>query len=420
EAVSVASQAGALLAASEGSDAAADYLADAASAVWASNFDTRAWTLVEQGLRYAGDRRDLTWALLADYDLQRRDANDPDFPGIPLDVPERHEVSRMLFANAPSWVERGVFFLPSVVFESREDAIDRARLIPQMLAYIAGEYTRALALANPLAAQCAARGQLGLAATILTVAASCASALGNLDASCEALVRATELAERIGNPPLLAFLLQAVPLEHAGIRGEGYGVFLPAIDQLLAAETQEIRWAMAAVWTAAALVCAHEGRCDDALRAFHRVLPAIERAPGWAATYTVMTYLAIEVLWVLDRIDHIDLLERNLREKTLKPDFRYPHTDARLALARLCGLTGRFEEARGWFDKARRVLDEQGARPLRAIVDFDEAWMEVRRGRAADRERALALLDAARGPFNSIGMPGWVRRADELRQQIAR
>jgi hypothetical protein len=66
--------------------------------------------------------------------------------------------------------------------------------------------------------------------------------------------------------------------------------------------------------------------------------------------------------------------------------------DPRIALAQLCALTGR----------------------------FDEAWREVRRGRDGDRERALALLDAARGPFDSIGMPRWLRRAEELRQQLAR
>jgi len=49
-----------------------------------------------------------------------------------------------------------------------------------------------------------------------------------------------------------------------------------------------------------------------------------------------------------------------------------------------CVLTSRFDEAREWFERARRVLDEQGARPLRAIIDFDEAWMEVRRGEAGD------------------------------------
>jgi hypothetical protein len=128
--------------------------------------------------------------------------------------------------------------------------------------------------------------------------------------------------------------------------------------------------------------------------------------------------IVIEALWVLERRDHVEILERNLREKTLAADFRSPGTDARLSLARLCALTGRFDEAREWFEKARHVLDEQGARPLRAITDFDEAWMEVRRGGAGDRQRALTLLDAARGPFESIGMPGWLRREEELRRQL--
>lgn len=44
--------------------------------------------------------------------------------------------------------------------------------------------------------------------------------------------------------------------------------------------------------------------------------------------------------------------------------------------------------------------------------------MEVRRGEAGDPARALALLDAARGPLEVIGMPGWLRRAEELRHQL--
>jgi hypothetical protein len=92
----------------------------------------------------------------------------------------------------------------------------------------------------------------------------------------------------------------------------------------------------------------------------------------------------------------------------------------RLALARLCALTGRFDEARERFEKARRVLDERGARPFRAITDFDVALMEVRRGETGNRERALALLNAARGPCEEIGMPGWLRRAEESRRQLGR
>ena len=68
-------------------------------------------------------------------------------------------------------------------------------------------------------------------------------------------------------------------------------------------------------------------------------------------------------------------------------DFREPGADARLAMAQLCALTGRPGEAHQWFDRARAVLDEQGARPLRALVDLDEAWMEIRRGPHGDRGR---------------------------------
>ena len=71
----------------------------------------------------------------------------------------------------------------------------------------------------------------------------------------------------------------------------------------------------------------------------------------------------------------------------LGPDFRFPMRDARLSMARLCALQGRYDEATEWFAKAREVLDEQGWRPLRAICDYDEALMYLRRG-AADGTRA--------------------------------
>jgi len=133
-----------------------------------------------------------------------------------------------------------------------------------------------------------------------------------------------------------------------------------------------------------------------------------------------LLYCVIETLWVLERRNHAEVLERNLGEKTLGPDFCHIHVDPCISLARLCALTGRFDEVREWFEKARHVLDEQRARPLRAITDFDEAWMAVRRGGAGDRARALALLDAARGPLESIAMSGWLRRAEELKRQLER
>ena len=141
---------------------------------------------------------------------------------------------------------------------------------------------------------------------------------------------------------------------------------------------------------------------------------------GWEWNYSFLVFWTVAAYWELDYAEHAALLEHNLREKSLTCDFRYMNTDVRLALALTCALQGHFHEAVEWFAQARVVLDEQGARPLRAITDFEEARMHARRGVAGERERALALLDAARGPFESIGMPGWLRRADELRQQLKR
>jgi len=132
--------------------------------------------------------------------------------------------------------------------------------------------------------------------------------------------------------------------------------------------------------------------------------------------YTFIVYFAVDALWALGRADHAGLLERNLRDKTLAGDFRYPACDARLALARLCALTGRAEEAEGWFERARAVLDEQGARPLRAVADLDQALMYVRRGDAGDRARALALLQRAIPRMRELEMTGWLRQAQALAQ----
>ena len=85
------------------------------------------------------------------------------------------------------------------------------------------------------------------------------------------------------------------------------------------------------------------------------------------------------------------MLERNLREKVVEPDFRFPMKDGRLALARLCALQGR----------------------------DDEALMYARRGAPGDPERAWPLLDAALRQFRTLGMPGWIRRAEALLKSCA-
>ena len=123
---------------------------------------------------------------------------------------------------------------------------------------------------------------------------------------------------------------------------------------------------------------------------------------------------AASTIWLLGSVDQIEVIERNIREKVVAPDFRYPMQDGRLSLARLCALGGRYGEAADWFAKARVVLEEQGARPLRAIADLDEAVMHLRRNTHGDREQARPLLNAATTQFRMLGMTGWLRRAESL------
>src|SRR5262249_3278742 len=150
-----------------------------------------------------------------------------------------------------------------------------------------------------------------------------------------------ELLHRIGAPPFMVMQLGGPVTEHVMYRGEGWAQRIEVLDRAFVNAGAENRWITSMVRSYLALFCAHEGRESDGLRRLEGILPAIERAAGWAPNYPAILCFAIEVLWQLERSDHAETLETNLRAKTLEPDFRYTHVDARLSLARLCALTGR-------------------------------------------------------------------------------
>jgi ATP/maltotriose-dependent transcriptional regulator MalT len=167
-----------------------------------------------------------------------------------------------------------------------------------------------------------------------------------------------------------------------------------------------------------AVVHARLGRADMAGEWLAKLIAPLELGVPWATNFTAVACDAAEAAWLIDSDQFARTIERNILEKVVQPDFRFPMRDGRLALARLCALQGRHDEAIEWFAKAREVLEEQGARPLRAIVDYDEALMYVRRGRRGDRGRAAPLVEAALSQFRNIGMTGWIRRGEELQRGI--
>lgn len=84
-----------------------------------------------------------------------------------------------------------------------------------------------------------------------------------------------------------------------------------------------------------------------------------------------------------------------------------------LTVARMAALLGDEGEAGAWFARARNELEADGRRPLRDIVDHDEALALARR-RSPDRARAAALLDDASSAFGTLGMGSWQREAQDL------
>jgi len=403
-----------------GAALATEHLADAADAIWWGSFDRAAWRVAHEGLRHAGDRRDVAWARLMSHELSQREASDPTNPGVPLDSPARVELSEVILAHPESLgLELENELWRHMRFGSRREVFARAKHVPQVVAFWGGDYEGALLPTYEGADLAESRGQLTRAAILNATAASLESALGRLGESEWSFARAKELASRRPGSPLLALWLGAVPAEHAIVRGEGLTEQIPNYEAVLRFATPESQWAMALTRAGSALAYAEAGRSIDALAAVRAVEPALERAQGWAIGYTATVHLAVSALWHLGLGEGAGAIERCLREKTLAPDFRYPHADARLSLARLCALGRRFEEATEWFARARAVLAAQGARPLRAITDYDEARMRVWRGAVGDRARAEALLDAADAAFESIGMPGWLRRAGAMRKELA-
>jgi hypothetical protein len=50
---------------------------------------------------------------------------------------------------------------------------------------------------------------------------------------------------------------------------------------------------------------------------------------------------------------------------------------------------------------------------MRAIVDYEEALMYLRRSTPGDEERAQPLLEQASQQFRALGLTGWIKRAEQ-------
>jgi hypothetical protein len=148
-------------------------------------------------------------------------------------------------------------------------------------------------------------------------------------------------------------------------------------------------------------------------------MSVIEQAIVGAPNYAMAIHWACQTAWLTEQTRLAGQLQRNLHTKVIDPGFCYGETDSHWDAAVLAALTGRFDDARGWFHQSYERLTSQEAVTLIPHVCCDEALMEIRRGPNGDRGNGLRRLDEARRWVDRIGLPKLLPRIDDLQTQLA-
>jgi DNA-binding CsgD family transcriptional regulator len=167
---------------------------------------------------------------------------------------------------------------------------------------------------------------------------------------------------------------------------------------------------MSLVAADAALAYGRAGARSEAERLLAALTPAIEDQEAALTGLSEAVGQAASVVWELELPAYAERYRRLALALANAGITETLGSSSSLTLGRMASLLGRHEEAGRWFAHAREELDESGQRPLRAIVDYDEA-LARRRGKAAG---AAPLLAAAKSEFEALGMTFWVARAEAL------
>jgi DNA-binding SARP family transcriptional activator len=189
EAVTAARAAAEHIAQGEGSHAAAGYLAEVASALGAAGSSAHAWMLAPAGLAYAGSTRDEAWAALTLLALDRKEATDPQYVGLPMDQPRRRQALAILY-RSPRAVSRSVDlarYAVAAIYGRRDSVPADAAHDPTVLLYLLGGLRPAVPLFEEAAAQARAHGELAREVHCRASIARALAALGDLEGARAAL-----------------------------------------------------------------------------------------------------------------------------------------------------------------------------------------------------------------------------------------
>jgi len=163
----------------------------------------------------------------------------------------------------------------------------------------------------------------------------------------------------------------------------------------------------------ASLALARAGRASEArglLRPLIEVLGSLEPTL-WLLNGTVA--FAASTAWALEARDLAGPIHDRALAVIAAGHDDFPCCSNLLSVARVAALLDQRGEARAHFEAARAHLDLSGQRPLRAMVDLDEARM-LAEGEYGERDEAIVFAASARDRFTELGMTAWAGRAGSL------
>jgi len=406
-----------MIAESDGHQAAASAMADLVNDAWWIDERSTSWALAAIGRRYVDDgARDRTWAVLREAELQEFEFTDAEHSGLPLDDERRRELQAVLESLSPAEVER-MIFMPSSRAATEaflaKDPPPAARLgalwgaadIAGLVAHLEGGIADAEAVGN-----------VNMLALMNALLARCFAVAGRHDEADLAMHRAFGALPRVLPTSNAAFQTLAGASMVGFVRGRLPAAISP--DQLRDLSSHpETRWVSLAVISSLAVSSADSGDIDAAVDYLDQVVVGIDLAPGYAPNYPLIACWSSLALWMLGRTDHLHVIEHNLLTKVIEPDIRCLDIPPQLAVAQLCALDGRIDEARRWATAAHDLVASEGMPTLAVQIDQFLAELELRLGVDGDPQRFHRVVGTARAAITHPAMAPWSGVFDRLERR---
>jgi DNA-binding CsgD family transcriptional regulator len=404
--------------------------AGASSSIWRP--------LLEHGLVLAGSEHTLSWArLVLLLDPVQPLANDRIRAGVWLELdPEAVAIARSdgeedFARTLRQWNWKSVEETRSVLALVRgwreADAILRAMSkLAAAFVYRHGAFSEATACCRELLQLGERYGSIPKQAEALTWLTTASAAMGDFAEAQHTGARARELLSRLPAGHHLQAQARSMEAAFTYCLDGDWAALAQIWTESAASPPAELSWFALLGAAGGAFACCRSGNHSEAQRLLDSLTPLIEPLEPTIWLLNAVVCVASGAIWELAHepgwTSVAERLAPTYHSLALRliaaevPD--YPVTSNELAAARMAVVLGRLPEAETLFARARVVLDASGQRPLRGIVDFDEAQALLRTG-CVDRARVVVLLETAEATFLSLGMDAWAARSRALRSHLA-